>query len=762
MTSQPPDPKTLDTWEDAFQYPLPVVRKLEQQLRRNIDDNRQKLRSLVGASYRDLLGTAERIIDMDEQIQNVELNMADIGRKCNTRKLETIGENYASMKRERGKGDEQRLVRIAQTKVLQNAISVTLRTIKSGGDALVAAKLLILARLLHRSLTDSENGMPIVDDLRKKLGNARKRLLGYISRALSRARIDRASITHTLCAYALLSSASPKDVLRHFLKVRFEHLEAEAEQASEASLTEMLELYSKTLLDTKDLFPRRFVDALSHITTSTLVRDPEIRSIADLSLDIYERYITHDVRNFHPWARQDELSLSSVNEAAKSWTGQAQECLLRTLKEALSALSDAHAVLQLRQKFISKYLVLGTKLRQDTQVQSLSEIRKAFLDRLEALAEQAAAITDFDVDTQSQRNESRVPGVESLAMSNMDLARGTAQFRKDVLNLRYGRSSITDGPCSALDRWLMRLRSFGEVIATMRGAKWDDDLDLDLDGLLDDEPLQVILSKQEPQQLEKALHQATIVSLQKTYTTVDHALESGNYDPTLLIRILREVDDRCRGLADLIAAVGNVKSKDSTVAALHENVIAAVAAVPVKRYAAAIKVTSRVAVSLWDGTPPLPVQPSSTTFRFLKDLHQHMSARGQDLWSPEAVRALQGHLANSLDDKIMLAAIDHAGGMPLTNGHSDVDLSEAKTGTEEAEDSSRALTRNRVIQQFFDVQYLRRVLSHASSGSQLEKVDNKLRAQLDLDSGAYERLGKSATDYWRRTYFLFGLLATEQ
>lgn len=47
-TTEAPDPRSFKTADDAFQYPVPVVRKLEQQLRHNADENREKLRSLVG------------------------------------------------------------------------------------------------------------------------------------------------------------------------------------------------------------------------------------------------------------------------------------------------------------------------------------------------------------------------------------------------------------------------------------------------------------------------------------------------------------------------------------------------------------------------------------------------------------------------------------------------------------------------------------------------------------------------------------------
>lgn len=48
MVSEAPDPRTFQSWEDAFIYPVPVMRKFEQQLRSNANENREKLRSLVG------------------------------------------------------------------------------------------------------------------------------------------------------------------------------------------------------------------------------------------------------------------------------------------------------------------------------------------------------------------------------------------------------------------------------------------------------------------------------------------------------------------------------------------------------------------------------------------------------------------------------------------------------------------------------------------------------------------------------------------
>lgn len=48
MAPEGPDPQSLNSWQDAFQYPIPTVRRVEQELRRDIASNKEKLRSLVG------------------------------------------------------------------------------------------------------------------------------------------------------------------------------------------------------------------------------------------------------------------------------------------------------------------------------------------------------------------------------------------------------------------------------------------------------------------------------------------------------------------------------------------------------------------------------------------------------------------------------------------------------------------------------------------------------------------------------------------
>ncbi|CZT20014.1 uncharacterized protein RCC_05871 [Ramularia collo-cygni] len=770
-TLPPTDPKSLTTWEDAFQYPLPIVRKLEQQLRQNIEDHRSKLRSLVGNSYRDLLGTAERIIEMDGQIRQAESYMEDIGRKCNSRAVGRVGGNFARMKKEQEDvGLQRRKAVVAQTKVLQKIIGVVGRIVRGNGDALLGAKVLVLGRLVFKGLVEGEEVAPEVVDgeLKRRLGSMRKRLLGYISRTLARRDADVGMTVKALCAYSLISSSSSKEVLRYFLQVRFEQLEAKAEGMEEGRLAEMLELYGNSVLDTKELFPRRFADALAGLSRTALIRDESVRAVYELSLDVYEQWIGEDVRNFHPWVRHDQLSSAEVSSALASWTKQAQSCLLSTLKETIAKQTDAHAVLALRQHLLSKYLSLSAKLRNEEHSRAMDDLRIVFLTRLEELADQAAKMSPLPLDTQLSGTNARAPKVWDLATSDLEPGTGATNFRKAVMERQQGRSAATESLSRTLDDWTINLQQFAEAISSMRLLKWDDDLDLELledDDLSDgSESLQMILSKQDPQVLEARLNRSTMDSIKATYSEVEKMGESVE-DAALLIRIIRDVDLRRRGLGPILEGIEDkAMASETFIAALQQRVARSVYEVPMGKFEAK---RIRGMVALWDGTPALPVQPSPATYRFVKDLHQCMAGSGNDLWSPCAVQALKKMVREGLGGKFevehddgVIDELSKGGGSGASHGHADeAESANAEEATSPSPGNDE--TRNRLVQTLFDLLYLQFVFHTGAEdeSGRLEEVVGGLRKKVDLEPAANERLRKSAGDYWRRTYLLFGLLA---
>jgi hypothetical protein len=777
MSAQQPDVSSLTTWEDAFQYPLPVVRKLEQQLRRNMEDNRQKLRTLVGASYRDLLGTAERIIDMDEQIQGIESHLGDIGRKCNARMLERIESNHVQMKKERATSEQARYGALAQTKVLQNALVVTVRIIKANEDALLASKLLVLARLLHKSVAESEQAPAVLGDLAKRMRRTRKRLLSYIERSLVRADVDKKFTLQTLCAYALISNSSPKDVLRHFLQVRFTQLESRAENASEADLMDALDLFQRTLADTRELFPKRFLESLSQISKVALTRDVGVRAVVELNLDVYEQWIAPDVRNFIPWISHESIVISEVKNALSSWARHAQKYLLQGLTDCLAQQTEAKQVLEMRHKVLSKYLSLGARFRDESQLRAINDMRGAFLAKLETLTKEAAelALSDMFPDAHDQSaGQGRDLDLWNLAGENLDLGRGATAFRQAVLRRQHGRSDGIRRHTQLFDEWIERLERTKSIAVALRATKWDDDVELDLDDLDDGETMLTALSKQDPQRLEEALLEAATATLRKTYTVIEEHAKGENVDVALHVRMLRELDLRKRGLVATFASFDTVSCDHAVVRSLHLRIATSVADPPLAAYSRWMRVLRYIPTSLWDGTPNLPVQPSTGTFRFLTDLHRQMSASGTDLWAPDAVQTLKASIIEQLAERDVFDVITAREVEVLEDDdHEEEDkvADEAETESTAKESKIDAQLREQHLQMAFDGFYLQRALQvssivgssndnvKASGEGRFSTTVDQLMQHVGLEPAAQERLRKNAHEYWRRTFLLFGLLS---
>lgn len=690
--------------------------------------------------------------------------MEGIGRGCSRRAVQRGGENLGRMSKREGEGEERgRQGSLAITRVLGRCVDVVGRVVRGRGDVLLGGKVLVLARLLHKSLSsgDGAANLGVLEDLRRKLGIARKRLLGYISRTLVKRGGDTATTIKALCAYSLISSSSPKEVLRYFMQVRFEQLEAQAEIPTAESVLEMLDLYSQTLLDTKDLFPRRFADALAQLSKSALIRDESVQAVYELSLDVYEQWIPDDVRNFHFWVRHDQqLSASEVGVAMASWTKQAQACLLQALKDALAMQSDAEAVLAMRRQVISKYLSLSAKLRNEEHARAVDDIRIAFLEKLEELADQAAKMSDLTIDTlqyQHQQQKSDAPAkMWDLATEDLsDLKGGSASFRQAVMDRQHGRSPATQNIRLALDAWMQNLRRFKEVVDAMRVVKWDDDdLELELDDLTDCESLQKTLRIQDPEVLEGRLRRAVGVALRGAYRRVEELGEE--VDPGLVVRVLRDVDLRRRGVGDVFVfeegeeEMGKVGAGEEFIAGLHRRIAERVCEKPLEKYR---EERTRAVVALWDGTPALPVQPSTGVYRFVKDLQRGMAEVGDDLWSWDAVGVLKGVVGQRLGE--MLSSNDSLEEIGEREKKDEKPVEENETTSPDATGEDEAES-NRRVQILFDVLYLQRIFT---VDGKLEKAAVELEKKVDLGEKAEDRLKRSAGEYWRRTFLLFGLLA---
>ncbi|KAF2491293.1 hypothetical protein BU16DRAFT_529846 [Lophium mytilinum] len=791
MTNEAPDPRSFNTWEDAFQFPVPVIRKLELQLRANANENREKLRTLVGASYRDLLGTAERIVEMEEHMQQVETTLGKVGQKCNSRAVDRIANNYSRLDRQWRARDQDRYAFASQMAVLQSCPNVMTRLLKKKGSSLLIAKILVMSRLLHKSLSQSTNKPPYVDQIRDQLASLRGRLLRRIDKQLSSPAADISILVENMCAFALATSSTPTDVLRHFHGVRkdaiadsFEH-----EENVQGFILKALKLCVKTLQDTQAIFPRRLADSLAKLKLQPLMRDPEIRNITELNLDIHERWLSDEARNYTPWPRHDELQRAEAEKLLKTWAKDAISVFLKNTKTALSRVEDLRAVAALRKELFETWLASGNRvpgLKSSAVLDDLRDVINAQLStivskragELKRVSSAIATILERWPVDETNTNTS----LWNTTTSSLDIGAGAETFKNGILTRTHGRTELVQRVVAAYETWTGQVLEVRSILKEMIDVRWDNDLgddSADSDDEFGLDSKQGILSEDDPRKIDEAMQEALSKAMSELQKRVEGLITELAADAQVdamtqaifLVRVLREITDRHSRLA--LRSRGKDSDfrpfSSSLIEPLHLIVTNNVLKSPLSTYKSRLDKSASSKVTrgriLWEGNPQLPVQPSPSTFRFLHDLNQEMGRYGGDLWAPGAVRTIKRVGSKKLCE-VLKTSVDMVTSRPVSSPREETTTptpDENGVAVENVVYADTDVKKDKAVQLLFDILYLQRCvgLSDHSIPTQanFEPLLDTLSTAASLDSVAREKLAKSATDYRKRTYLLFALLS---
>ncbi|KAH8716885.1 hypothetical protein GQ44DRAFT_624539 [Phaeosphaeriaceae sp. PMI808] len=784
MAIEAPDPRTFQSWEDAFQHPIPVVRKIEQQLRNNADENREKLRSLVGTSYRSLLDTAETIIDMEVRMEQVESNLSRVGQSCNSRGLDRISSNAVKMETHTRSHDVERYTFASQLAVLRNAPTVMARLMKKDGSYLLIAKVLVIARLLHKALSQSKNKPPIVDQLWEKLLSMRRKLLRRIDKRLASATSEAGNLVESMCAYALATSSAPSHVLQYFHKVRIDEMASKLKRGDDELAKHgisALKLCIQTCLDTQTIFPRRLAEALSKLKTHPLIQDPDVRGLYELNLDVHDRWIGDEARNYTPWPRHDELQRSEAEKILHRWSKDAIAAFLKAIKKALDGEKRLNEVADLRQELIETWILSGSRMAGVKSTNILDDLRDTMNEKLESIVQDRAQglqsmveelTTQLDgLATAGNSNKS----LWASATKSSDLSNGAQNFKSTVLNTYQGRDQPIVRLTTIFDEWMDSVLEVKSIVKSMKEARWDDTFADDVDSESDDElgdSKQTLLSDDDPRLLEEVTQLALGESLQHLARSfagiVDQSAVTNSggeiYKTVFLLRVVREICDRIPRLklSDKSTALSS-PFPSSTLNTLYVALAAHISSPTLQAYSTSLNATLSTTTKsriLWEGNPALPSQPSPAAFRFLRELNKNMAVLGSDVWAPECVNVLKARVAKEARGVVRthVEAIKTSG---ITEGKKvDDEAEDDGTGDtvnddskeEETSPSTKERREEKMKQVLFDALYVQRFV-----GEENDKLAD--RFDFELDDAAMNRIKKNATDYAKKTYLLFSLLA---
>lgn len=798
MTTTIPD-LSITTTADIFSQPLTSVKKTHRQLHDLLHEKNAKLRTLVGGSYRQLLDTAETIVHMREEIQDVESKLESVTDGCG---MGVLGRRVGGLAKLDGRERAQhgdgylRLRRAARLKALHGCTFVAgrmlrMKDVSDGSKKLVVtAKALVLSRLLLKSLGDDEKNddcgnEATIAELKRKLGSLRKRLLRVVERRLESQSTDREELLQALCAYSLTTNSGAKDVLRHFLSVRGQamatRLEVEDEggfhkEVDQEAVAEALGLLAKTLLDVQAIVPRRLSDALLALTAKHLLEDDSFSKLEGLRLDVCGKWFGDEITYFTPYIRHDDLDGPQAVATLASWSKKASEVLLQGFGKILEAIVDFKDVVTLRTKVLKVWVAEGGKVKKFDSSGMVNGLREVINKRLTGLLEtRIERLKLFNTQIQGaveQITHDAIPHTSLWddELLGMDLKNGAFPFRETVIERTHGRNDLTSRALASYRSWKELVDEMATDIQQLRSQKWNDDLDsLEDEEVLDER--QKSLSSEDPELLQARLEgslEEAFAKLEENFQELmnDHeGNERGGDVAILMLRIVRDIRADLPEKAD-IASFGL-----SLVPELHRLLAERASSETIDQYTASLQTRERVAGrALWEGTPELPIFPWPATFRFLHDTTLAAADVGGDLWSQTAVGVLKRHVCKRLATEIELSlpsppTVEE----PKTNGDA-----EPVADDEGKQEESSAVTNSQVdeagqkrysdllIQSLFDTMVLTYCLGvpgNAESVKDLVELEKLIRSKADLPSASNDRLAKSAQDYHKRTSLLLGPLA---
>ena len=647
---------------------------------------------------------------------------------------------------------------------------------------LLAAKVLVISRLLHKKLSLGSRSLAYVDAVRNRLASLRRKLLLRIDDIFERLQITEEALTGAMCAFSLATSSSPADVLRHYHHVRLEALSKQAQngKSTTVSLIQSLQYIIQTLKDTKAYVPGKLVQALQAIKSTSTFQSKDLHSLIELNLDVHERWIDEHIKSFIPYIPDVELKRAEAGRATKDWAKQAFMSFSTILQAQLVSITDATVITRLRKQIL--WLWLSTPKRSlgvDTGdvLEGLhgifvNQITRLIWSQTNSLQETVKAIeTTLD---DWMKCSSKVSTLWASSISGMEISHGGKALTDFVLARFTGMNENLEAFSLEYKAWFRRIVHLEVMIKDIRDTKWDDAVDdiEDDDDVLNDK--QILLSEDDARSLQDELHDA----LQKSFTSLQDSMErfaseldepSRGEKAAYLLRVWRDIQDQLPvSYRDSGVGINSVLTLQEMMANLAIKSPLSASETPIIKLAHSEPLVSR---PLWEGNPELPILPSAWVIKLLHDLIDFMTVLGSDIWGHQATDILKQKLRAGLASYFKTSLIsvlspsegqiggaEGSGQQPEVNG-TDITNGEVNSGrgkTKEANQDNR-------IQGLFDMLYLniatmRRLENGQSKDDDMEGILKVAERKIGLDEATMRRMRRNAEEYWKRSSLLFALM----
>lgn len=693
----------------------------------------------------------------------VESRLASIGIRCNTNLIGKKSVNLTDINRESTGRTEGEKAFAGQLALLHRCTTLTGRLLRKHDSPLLASKLMVISRLLYKTLSQHQDTPPFLESLRSQLSYVQKLIRRRIDRRLGSSNSSIQDIIDSMAAFCLYNNASSLDAITHFHNIRLNYIgkRLDRDNGSEC-IPKALSLYIQTLQHTKVLFSRRLLDALGRLQAQPLLNDHDIQKLDDIDLDILGRWVVPDVKNFTPWIKSDALTKQSAEQTLKAWSKKAFQAFLERGAATLESSVDFAAVLALRKKALDIWLAAVSTTLTHSSTSVLEGLRDLFNTQLKnILLKEAQALLSVGDSVKSHLNEwqkTDASGRQSLwdpDLLSLDVSDGATTFQRAITETLLGQDAKITNVLEVYHAWLATIETSRQLIEDLQDTKWEDTLDEDEDEEFQDSTVD-LLTKDDPYLLReeqiKAVRQA-LLDLQGLFEDVIQTFDSNSEKAAFVLRLIRDL----RRESPNIMQDDEMEFAQGIVPELHEILAEEILSkVPASNIIPPVKNIARLpGRSLWEKTPELPIQPLPSTFRYFKRLVEAMEDLGPDLWNPSAVNLLKLKLHKSAIDSFA-SKLEQLKSVDSTEDKGDADEAEKKEMPVKTDPNP---ARDWRIQLLLDAFYIRDVLSVQIDGiDPLDDLIETLQGEIDED-GIAGALQESAHEFWNRTQLLFGLLS---
>jgi hypothetical protein len=453
-----------------------------------------------------------------------------------------------------------------------------------------------------------------------------------------------------------------------------------------------LKLCLQTSQDTQAIFPRRLAEALARLKVQPLAQDADVRGLYELNLDVHDRWIGEDARNYTPRPRHDELQRAEAERLLHQWSKQAMSAFLKGIKSALEDTRNMKEVAELRQDLIETWIVSGSRMAGVKSKNVLDDLRDTMMGQLEDIVRSRTqnlrgVVEEISRTLGSWKHQDASLSLWTATSTAPSLSNGAQGFKQRILNTHQGRDSTVVHIMQTFDSWMDSVLEVKLIVKSMKETRWDDPFTDDVslsdssDEFGDDSnSKQTLLSADDPRLLEEVTQDAlaaALSSLGKSFARLDvdgdatNENEEESENPSedtrhvqkavFLLRIIREISDRIPRLRVQDKSSSSSSSSLNLTSPftpcithpLRTTLAKSIIQPTITSYQTLLSLSLSLSNSthsnarsksyiLWEGNPPLPAQPSPSAFRFLQGLVKRMGAFGADLWAPESVKVVKG------------------------------------------------------------------------------------------------------------------------